>query len=157
MVKSRSMIAVLSNASIAAKAALAVLQQIHDKDNVTALIAALESATTVEARMPLITALLRLYQREHDWDGVEWWGTRPNSAGPYFRGVTWEGSREIAKALQEVVKGMDKDTQKLVLEINRYTKLPVVIFPGDVSQITDSADALLFFLLKELFVVDKFM
>ena len=38
----------------------------------------------------------------------------------------------------------DNATGVLVLEIKKHTKLPVVLFPGDVSQITDHADALLF-------------
>lgn len=35
-------------------------------------------------------------------------------------------------------------TESLVLEIKKHTKLPVILFPGDVSQITHHADALLF-------------
>ncbi len=35
-------------------------------------------------------------------------------------------------------------TEILVSEIQNHTKLPVVLFPGDVTQITDKADALLF-------------
>ncbi|MEO8933167.1 MAG: geranylgeranylglyceryl/heptaprenylglyceryl phosphate synthase [Xanthomarina sp.] len=35
-------------------------------------------------------------------------------------------------------------TEKLVSEIKKQTSLPIIIFPGDVSQITDQADALLF-------------
>lgn len=35
-------------------------------------------------------------------------------------------------------------TDKLVSEIKKHTGLPIVLFPGDVSQITDKADALLF-------------
>lgn len=38
----------------------------------------------------------------------------------------------------------DKATEAIVSEIKKYTQLPVVIFPGDVTQITDKADALLF-------------
>ncbi len=38
----------------------------------------------------------------------------------------------------------DNVTEVLVSEIKKHTKLPVIIFPGDVSQITDKADALLF-------------
>ena len=38
----------------------------------------------------------------------------------------------------------DYATEILVIEINKHTHLPVVLFPGDVSQITDHADALLF-------------
>jgi putative glycerol-1-phosphate prenyltransferase len=35
-------------------------------------------------------------------------------------------------------------TEALIVEIKKYTKLPIVLFPGDVSQITNEADALLF-------------
>lgn len=35
-------------------------------------------------------------------------------------------------------------TEVLVYEIKKYTKLPVILFPGDVTQITNHADALLF-------------
>ncbi len=35
-------------------------------------------------------------------------------------------------------------TGVLVLEIKKYTKLPIVLFPGALSQITNNADALLF-------------
>ena len=34
--------------------------------------------------------------------------------------------------------------ENLVIEIKKHTNLPVVLFPGDVSQITNNADALLF-------------
>ena len=35
-------------------------------------------------------------------------------------------------------------TERLVTEIKKHTKLPVVLFPGDVVQITDKADGILF-------------
>ena len=35
-------------------------------------------------------------------------------------------------------------TESLVIEIKKHTKLPVVLFPGDVIQITDKADGVLF-------------
>ncbi|MCL4124566.1 UNVERIFIED_CONTAM: hypothetical protein GTU68_059212, partial [Idotea baltica] len=38
----------------------------------------------------------------------------------------------------------DYETDILVSEIKKHTVLPVVLFPGDVTQITDKADALLF-------------
>ena len=38
----------------------------------------------------------------------------------------------------------EKQTDACVLEIKKQTRLPIVLFPGDVSQVTDSADALLF-------------
>ncbi|MBU3822141.1 geranylgeranylglyceryl/heptaprenylglyceryl phosphate synthase [Flavobacteriaceae bacterium XHP0103] len=41
----------------------------------------------------------------------------------------------------EVEEGV---TGCLVSEIKKYTNLPIILFPGDVTQITDSADAILF-------------
>jgi putative glycerol-1-phosphate prenyltransferase len=38
----------------------------------------------------------------------------------------------------------DNVTQKMVVELKKHTSLPVILFPGDVSQITKEADALLF-------------
>jgi len=38
----------------------------------------------------------------------------------------------------------DNATEKLVAEIKRCTHLPVILFPGDVNQITNKADALLY-------------
>ena len=35
-------------------------------------------------------------------------------------------------------------TTNLVLEIKKYSKLPLILFPGDVSQVTNKADGLLF-------------
>lgn len=38
----------------------------------------------------------------------------------------------------------DNKTEKLVSEIKKHTNLPVIVFPGDVSQIAEQADAILF-------------
>jgi len=38
----------------------------------------------------------------------------------------------------------DEATETLVLEIKKRTNLPIVLFPGDVTQITNHADAILF-------------
>ena len=38
----------------------------------------------------------------------------------------------------------DNKTEKLVSEIKKYTNLPVIVFPGDISQIAEQADAILF-------------
>lgn len=38
----------------------------------------------------------------------------------------------------------EDDTEILAIEIKKHTNLPIILFPGDVTQITDNADALLF-------------
>ena len=80
--------------------ALAVLRQVHDEESAAGLIAALDEAADPDQALDLMATLLRLYHREKPWDGESWWGTRPNSAGPYYQGVTWEPSKSIADALR---------------------------------------------------------
>lgn len=112
--------------------ALAVLRQLHTIGNVSRLIALLKET----GKSDVIAILLRLYHRERQWDGEAWWGTRPNSAGPYYQGVTWEGSKAIAEALREVVVGMDAESQKEVLfQVRRHNldldelQLPIEVDP----------------------------
>ena len=38
----------------------------------------------------------------------------------------------------------DGDTQKLVIELKKISKLPIILFPGDHTQIAEEADAILF-------------
>ena len=38
----------------------------------------------------------------------------------------------------------ERATETLILQIKKHTKLPVLLFPGDVKQISDKADGLLF-------------
>lgn len=61
-------------------------------------------------------------------------------------------SRFIFKTNQSIathifVGGSDVEellTERLVVEIKKHTTLPVILFPGDVTQITDKADGILF-------------
>ena len=118
------------------EAALAVLRQMHRADNVGKLAAALDGSSTSEQKLEFVATLLRLYHREMEWDGSSWWGTRPNSAGPYYRGVIWESSKVIAAALRRAVMGMDEQSQKEVLyQVRRHNlsldelRLPIEVDP----------------------------
>ncbi|SDG87909.1 geranylgeranylglyceryl/heptaprenylglyceryl phosphate synthase [Winogradskyella thalassocola] len=58
----------------------------------------------------------------------------------------------IAKVNQSIathifVGGSEVDdglTETLIIELKKYTELPIILFPGDVIQITDKADGILF-------------
>ena len=84
-------------------AALAVLNQIHHKENVVKLIAALKQTSVVTEKLEIVAVLMRLFKREHNWDGDSWWTTRPFSAGPYYLAASWEMSETIASALRKEV------------------------------------------------------
>ncbi len=118
------------------QSALAVLRQIHRSDNVAKLITSLEHSSNIEQKLELVETLLRLYHREKTWDGDSWWGTRPNSSGPYYEGEPWESSKEIATALRQAVEGMDAESQKATLyQVRRHNlsveemQLPIEIDP----------------------------
>jgi putative heme-binding domain-containing protein len=118
------------------ESALAALRQIHSSGNVAALIAALEETEKEDEALDLVAALLRLYHREKEWDGESFWGTRPNSAGPYYQGVSWEESGNIAKALRSAVETMSEAAQKETLfQVRRHNlsleelNLPIEVDP----------------------------
>ena len=96
-------------------AALAVLRQIHDKSATTQIINEMASAKNFKQKLPFIKVLLRTYNKEAEWNGSDWWGTKPNSAGPYYKSTVWEMSKSIALALRKATKGMNEEEQKQVL------------------------------------------
>jgi hypothetical protein len=76
-----------------------VLQQMHDAETVSALLAANGSATDPMVKKEVVSTLARLYNTEGPWKG-DWWGTYPTNVGPYFTPVTWEESARIKPALR---------------------------------------------------------
>ena len=59
----------------------------------------------------------------------------------FIRKVNASKATHIFVGGSSVKKGQ---THTIVSEIKKYTILPIILFPGDVSQISDKADALLF-------------
>jgi putative heme-binding domain-containing protein len=100
-------------------AALRVLQSLHEPAAVDGLLQKLGSAANADARRPILSALCRLYNREADWDG-HWWGTRPDTTGPYFKPVVWEQSEKIGKVLKEALVSSDSGSLKpLLVDLQR--------------------------------------
>lgn len=64
-----------------------------------------------------------------------------DSVKPFIKKV----NRSVASYIFVGGSTVPKDlTEPLVLEIKKHTTLPVILFPGDVAQITNAANALLF-------------
>ncbi|EEF63177.1 DUF7133 domain-containing protein [Pedosphaera parvula] len=93
--------------------AMRALRNMHDEKTVDGLIQRL-AQTEGTVHQAVLTALCRLYYRESDWDG-SWWGTRPDTSGPYFKWSTWEQSDKIGKALRNVVAQADEPTLQFLL------------------------------------------
>jgi hypothetical protein len=106
------------------EAALRGLQEIHDQRVVAGLTARV--ATTSDPRLAeLITlALFRLYHREVPWDGVTWWGNRPNFTGPYHKRTEWEQTPAVRAALQIAFRKVDPARYGDLFRLMRMHQVP---------------------------------
>jgi putative heme-binding domain-containing protein len=96
---------------------LRVLQDLHEPAVVDDLLERLPKAADSEQRRAVLRTLCRLHFREADWDG-RWWGTRPDTTGPYFKPVAWEATTRIAAALKTALAG--EDARFLLRELPRH-------------------------------------
>jgi putative heme-binding domain-containing protein len=90
-----------------------VLQALHEPAVVDGLIERLRTQSR-ERHQGLLKALCRLYHKEADWDG-KWWGTRPDTTGPYFKHVTWSESDKIGVALKKALAAADSEQSRWLL------------------------------------------
>ena len=92
-----------------ADGALWALRYVHDRMAVEGLIKRLGTARTPELRKGILVTLIRLYNREADYEG-SWWGIRPDNTGPYFDRVQWEMSPRIGTVLTTAIRDSDADS-----------------------------------------------
>lgn len=86
--------------------ALWALRYMHDPRAVEGLIAAYGKTKDQKLKSKILTTLARLYKKEAAYDASWWWGTRPDSHGPYYKAEKWESSPVIEKfLLAESAKG----------------------------------------------------
>ena len=71
--------------------ALWAMRYFHDDRVATALIGAYGSAGA-EYREQLLNTLARIYHEEAPYDASWWWGTRPDTHGPYYKAVEWSAT-----------------------------------------------------------------
>jgi len=88
--------------------ALRVLQSLHEAAVVDGLIARLNNESDAARRQGLLAALCRLYFTEGEWTGNSW-GTRPDTSGPIYQPVEWNGTDAITAALKQALKSTRPD------------------------------------------------
>ena len=94
----------------AARALLAL----HEPRVVDGLIDRLPKASDSRTRQTIFMTLARLARREADWDG-KWWGTRPDTTGPYFKPVPWSETEKIENALRAALAQADPETLRFLV------------------------------------------
>lgn len=102
-----------------ATGAVRVLQHLHEVPVVEGLTARLNALQDPALRQIIYGGLCRLYHREADWDG-SWWGTRPDTTGPYYKPVEWDGTSRINSVLTIALSKEPASTiRPLVSELER--------------------------------------
>ncbi|RPD39954.1 DUF7133 domain-containing protein [Chitinophaga barathri] len=81
--------------------ALWALRYMHDQKAVSGLIGAYGQSKDEKLKKQILATLARLYKKEDTYDASWWWGTRPDSHGPYYKAVLWEGSKTIEAFLKK--------------------------------------------------------
>ncbi|MFL5580061.1 MAG: hypothetical protein ACJ8AO_06790 [Gemmatimonadaceae bacterium] len=97
----------------------------HDTATVAATVAAFGAAADPDVKHEMLLALARLANVEAPWRG-EWWGTQPNTIGPYYVPAAWEGSAAARPALRDaLLAARDAERDRLVDEYARERVLPL--------------------------------
>jgi putative heme-binding domain-containing protein len=91
--------------------ALRALRSMHEPKAVEGLIQKLATAAarSPEVRRDVLATLIRLYEREADYQGT-WWGIRPDTTGPYYDPQQWECSGRIASVVKAAILDSDPET-----------------------------------------------
>ena len=109
--------------------ALAALKRMHDPKTVDGLFKVLSTSRDEALRREVWTTLIRLYHREGDFtvDSPKWWGTRPDTTGPYYDRQKWSESDRIATAIKVALAEGD---ESLKAHISEQLKKHVVNLDG---------------------------
>jgi putative membrane-bound dehydrogenase-like protein len=110
---------------------LIALQQMHDPDVVDGLIARLAKLTDLPTKKLYLSALCRLCLREADWDG-RWWGTRPDTTGPYFKPTAWEKTTQIQQLLADLFAHSEPDLRFWLLNEAQRNRVDL---PGATAEV----------------------
>jgi len=90
------------------------LGEMHEPKVVVGLIGVADGSRDDTTRRAALKALCRLYFREAPYEG-KWWGTRPDTSGPYYNAVTWDRSEAVGQALRSALKKSDEATGRWLL------------------------------------------
>ncbi|HLT94743.1 MAG TPA: hypothetical protein VKZ56_09295, partial [Membranihabitans sp.] len=104
------------------------------------LIAWYESETDPEFRKEVLALLARLYHKEAPYDSSWWWGTRPDTRGPYYVGIEWDASPQIRDFLVQSWRTSDRNEKEYFKLLNTKFRLGVDQF-GTLEKAEEVEDA----------------
>ncbi|WP_035917033.1 c-type cytochrome [Flavimarina sp. Hel_I_48] len=120
------------------KMALWALRYMHNPTAVDGLISAYQKADDRELKTNILSTLARLYTKETDFDGSSWWGTRPDTHGPYYNATTWESSEKIKNLLLDAQRNNTVGDNAFFSSLNKTLRLDIDAFDQPQSQVAEN-------------------
>ncbi len=118
--------------------ALWALRTMHDTRAVDGLIAAYNKTADAGLKQDIMVTLARLYTKEAPYDGSWWWSTRPDTHGPYYKAVPWEGSETIQAFLQKEWEQSDAVAKTAFADLNEKFRMGINRFGGgDLAEVKE--------------------
>jgi putative heme-binding domain-containing protein len=108
------------------KLALWALRYMHDPKAVDGLLAAYEKTGDSTKKAEILSTISRLYQKEAPYDGSWWWGTRPDTHGPYYKAENWEASDRIKNFLLAQANSAEGSQKSTFAVLNDRLRLGIV-------------------------------
>jgi putative membrane-bound dehydrogenase-like protein len=115
-----------------APGALWAMRYMHDRKTVEGLIGKLRTTRAAGLRRDILATLVRLYHRDADYRG-QWWGIRPENAGPYYDAVEWDQSKRIAAVLTSAALDGDADTAAFLRKELARHRVALAGLPGGIE------------------------
>ena len=94
-------------------------------------IEAFDKSSSPEIQRNILATLSRLYKKEAPYDGSWWWSTRPDTHGPYYKGITWEASPKIEAFLRQQRKKMGASGKDFFADLNGKNRMGISGFGGE--------------------------
>ncbi|SIO16373.1 DUF7133 domain-containing protein [Algoriphagus halophilus] len=107
------------------KLALWTLRYMHDPKAVEGLMNAYEGSSDQELKDEILSTLARLYMEEAPYDGSWWWSTRPDTHGPYYKGITWDSSDKIKTFLVQEFEKSNPSKKNFFAGLNDRNRLEI--------------------------------
>ena len=112
--------------------ALMALRSMHHPETVDALLKRFEATLEPDAKQRIARSLVRLANKEKLYRGDTWWGTRPDTRGPYYYPTPWEKTEEIHQALIKAAKSGDPATRFVISKLAEKDRVSIPGLPkGD--------------------------
>lgn len=115
------------------KIALWALRYMHTPDAVDGLIGKYQGTREeeMELKSEILGTLSRLYTQEAPYDGSWWWGTRPDTHGPYYKSVLWGSSAEIRAVFEQLWKNGNAVDREFISALNEKNRMGITEFGGE--------------------------